>query len=89
MKGTIMSEQNVNNFAKVPESGNRDSQAKSGPAFSCCGTETMEAVTECTCASFFKKHTLAAVGIFSIMLLMFLISQVGGILGIIAFIRTL
>ncbi|HDY65022.1 MAG TPA: hypothetical protein ENH84_02160 [Phycisphaerae bacterium] len=84
-----MAEQNVNNFAKAPEPDNRDSQAKAGPAFSCCGEEATEAVTECPCASFFKKHTLAAVGIFSVMLLMFLISQVGGILGIIAFIRTL
>ncbi len=46
-------------------------------------------MTECPCASFFKKHPLAAVDIFSVMLLMFLISQVGGILGIIAVIRTL
>ncbi len=87
-----MADQNVNNFAKAPESDNRDSQAKTGPGFSCCGTEATEATeaaTECPCASFFKKHTLAAVGIFSVMLLMFLISQVGGILGIIAFIRTL
>ena len=82
-----MAEQNVNNFDKAPESDNRNSQAKTGPAVSCCGAEATEAA-ECPCGSFCKNHTLAAVVIFSLMLLMFLISQVGGILGIIAFLRT-
>ena len=84
-----MTDKNVNNSGKACESDNSASQAGTGAAFSCCGPEATEAVTECRCASFFKKHSLAALGIFSAMLLMFLISQVGGILGIIAFIRTL
>ena len=84
-----MTDQDVNSSVKAPESENPASQAGTGAAFSCCGPEATGAATECPCASFFKKHSLAALGIFSAMLLMFLISQVGGILGIIAFIRTL
>ena len=84
-----MTGQNVNNSGKALESDNPDSQAGTKAAFSCCGPEATAAATECPCASFFKKHPLAALGMFLVMLLMFLISQVGGILGIIAFIRTL
>lgn len=84
-----MTEQNINNSGKASDANNQDSQAKSGPEFSCCDPEVTAAKIECPCASFFKKHPLMGLGIFSIMLLMFLISQVGGILGIIAFIRTL
>ena len=84
-----MTEQNVNNSEKAPDANNQGSQAKSEAGLSCCGSEVMGAMTDCPCASFFKKHPLAMLGMFSVMLLMFLISQVGGILGIIAFIRTL
>jgi hypothetical protein len=48
-----------------------------------------EMMQQCPCGSFLKNHWLAAFTIFAMMLLMFLISQVGGILGIIAFFRTL
>ena len=54
-----------------------------------CGPEMAEMAQSCACASFCKEHKLVALGFCSAMLLMFLISQVGGILGIIAFIRTL
>ena len=53
------------------------------------GPEMAEMAQSCACASFCKEHKCVALGFFSVMLLMFLISQVGGILGIIAFIRTL
>jgi len=57
--------------------------------WSCCEPGAEEATEECPCGSVFKKHrgvlTLALAGV----ALAFLISQVGGILGIIAFIRTL
>jgi len=84
-----MTDKNVNNSGKACESDNSPLQAGTGAAFGCCGPEATEAAAECRCASFFKKHSLAALGIFSVMLMMFLISQVGGILGIIALTRTL
>ncbi len=55
----------------------------------CCGPETAETVQSCPCGSFLKGHRLAAFAVFSLIALMFLISQVGGILGIIAFFRTM
>ena len=58
-------------------------------AAGCCGPEMMEMMKDCPCGSFFKKHRLAAFAMLSLVILMFLISQVGGILGIIAFVRTL
>ncbi|MHC4295325.1 MAG: hypothetical protein ACYSTL_07045, partial [Planctomycetota bacterium] len=58
-------------------------------AESCCGPMMAEMMQQCPCGSFLKNHWLAAFTIFAMMLLMFLISQVGGILGIIAFFRTL
>lgn len=88
MKGLIMTDQNVNNSEKHHESDKRDSQATARDWFSCCGLEAKGAI-ECPCVLFFRKHFLAALGILFVMLLMVLISQVGGILGIIAFVRTL
>ena len=58
-------------------------------ATSCCGPQTAEMMQGCSCGSFLKAHRLAALAIFSLVALAFLISQVGGILGIIAFCRTL
>ncbi len=84
-----MTDQNAGNSPKASASDDPDSQVTTEAALSCCGPEAEAAAAECPCASFFKKHPLAAFGMFSVMLLMFLISQVGGILGIIAFIRTL
>lgn len=55
----------------------------------CCGPMTADMTAQCPCGSFFKEHRLAAIGIFSLMILVFLVSQVGGILGIIGFVRTL
>jgi len=46
-------------------------------------------VPECPCGSMIKGHKLAAFGIFSLFPAMLLVSQVGGILGIVAFVRTL
>jgi len=43
----------------------------------------------CPCGSFVKKHWLAAFAVFFLIFLMLVISQLGGILGIIAFFRTL
>ena len=53
---------------------------------SCCGPEAAEAARGCPCGSMIKDHKFAAFTMFSLFLLMFLISQVGGIL---AFVRTL
>lgn len=58
------------------------------PAF-CCGPELAEKMQECPCGSFLKEHGVACFGAVLLVVLAFLISQVGGILGIIAFFRTL
>ncbi len=54
-----------------------------------CGPNMAEMMQSRACGSFIKKHRLAATAVFSLVILMFVISQVGGILGIIAFARTL
>ena len=58
-------------------------------AASCCGPEMAEMMNQCPCGSFLKRHWLAAFAMFSLVGLAFLISQVGGGMGIIAFFRTL
>jgi len=55
----------------------------------CCGPAAVEAEASCPCAGAVKGHKLAFIGILTAVAAAFLISQVGGILGIIAFIRTL
>ena len=54
-----------------------------------CGPGMTEMMSKCPCGSMFKTHKLACGGMFLLIALMFLISQVGGILGILAFFRTL
>ena len=58
-------------------------------AVGCCDPMTAEMMQECPCGTFFKEHRLAGLVIFSLAILALLISQVGGILGIIAFFRTM
>ena len=62
--------------------------------WSCCSptmTESaMKAMMEtCPCAYAMKEHRLAIFAVIAGVLLAFAISQVGGILGIVAFLRTL
>ncbi len=54
-----------------------------------CGPEMAEMMRQCQCGQFLKKHWLAALTVFMLIVLAFFISQIGGILGIIAFFRTL
>ena len=54
----------------------------------CCGTKMTDMTQGCHCGSAFKKHRLACFVMITVMVLAFLISQVGGILGIIGFTRT-
>lgn len=49
---------------------------------------TAEAAQACPCGSALKEHRLAVFGGLSLLALAFLVSQVGGILGIIGFFRT-
>ena len=51
--------------------------------------ETAAMMQACPCGSFLKEHRLGVLAVFSLVILAFLISQIGGILGIIAFVRTL
>ena len=57
-------------------------------AAACCGPEMAKMMQECPCASAMKGHWKTAFLAFSVVFLAFLISQVGGIFGIIAFFRT-
>jgi len=59
------------------------------PAADCCGDETGKMMNGCPWESLLKKHRLIGLLVLAAVALMFLISQVGGILGIIAFFRTL
>ena len=54
----------------------------------CCGPDTAKMMQECPCSSAMKGHWKTALAAFSLVLLAFFISQVGGILGMIAFFRT-
>ena len=58
------------------------------PAADCCGDAMEKMTEECKCCSFVKKHKLVGLLMVAVVILMFLISQIGGILGIIAFFRT-
>ena len=55
-----------------------------------CGS-TMAEMTQdgCPCGSMLRNHRLAIFAILAVILVAFFISQVGGILGIAAFVRTL
>lgn len=55
---------------------------------SCCGTMVGDGEKGCPCSAVMKRHRLAFFTVLSIVFLAFLVSQVGGILGIIAFTRT-
>ena len=59
-----------------------------GEATGCCGPAMAETTRGCPCESMWKNHRLAGVAILGVVLLALLISQAGGILGIIAFFRT-
>ncbi len=54
----------------------------------CCGPDMAEMKQACPCASAMKGRWKTALAAFSLALLAFLISQVGGVLGMIAFFRT-
>ena len=54
----------------------------------CCGPDMVKMTQGCPCSSAMKSHWRAALAVFSVVFLAFLISQIGGILGIIAFFRT-
>ena len=54
----------------------------------CCGPNAAKMIQECPCASAMKSHRETALVAMSVVFLEFLISQDGGILGMIAFFRT-
>ena len=55
----------------------------------CCGPEMAQMMEGCACASAMKGHWKTALLAFGLVLLVFLTTFVGGILGIIAFFRSL
>lgn len=54
----------------------------------CCGSEAGQPTEGCPCGSMLKGHRFAVVAVLAVMGLALLISQAGGVLGIIAFFRT-
>jgi hypothetical protein len=66
----------------------RDGSARSGWA-ACCGPERFGTAEGCPCAGAFKSHRVACVVVLTVAALAFLVSQLGGVLGIVAFFRTL
>ena len=63
-------------------------QDTEGRTAACCGPYTAKMMQECPCASAMKSHRKTALVAISVVFLAILISQVGGILGMIAFFRT-
>ena len=84
-----MSKEQINIPQKTSGQENSNTDPNTGDQSSCCGPEMTDMMAQCPCCSFIKKHWLLGFGIFLLMLLMLIISQVGGVLGIIAFFRTL
>lgn len=70
-----------------------DGAARHGPNVAnlpgCCGSTVADATDGWPCASVLKGHRRLCYAIFAVVGLALLISQLGGILGIIAFFRTL
>ena len=55
----------------------------------CCGFDVTESTAGCPCKGLFRSHRIAAAVVCGAVVLAVLISQAGGVLGIVAFIRTL
>jgi hypothetical protein len=70
---------------------NRDNDGTCGDTGGpgCCDTGAPESAAACPCKGVFKSHRLAAALICAAVALAVLISQAGGVLGIVAFVRTL
>ncbi|MHC4591181.1 MAG: hypothetical protein ACYS8L_00625 [Planctomycetota bacterium] len=68
--------------SKAPKGGE-------GSLASCCGPASEKPPEACPCTSVLKAHRVAAIAVLAVMALAILISQVGGVLGIVAFLRTL
>ena len=77
-----MSNASVKPECPAPASRNASEMA------ACCGPDMVKMTQECPCASAMKGRWKTALLVFSLVILAFLISQVGGILGMIAFFRT-
>ena len=69
---------------ETPRSGGPDSSAQAG----CCNAGMKQMMEKCPCGSIFKRRRGAIYAVLAVMLSALIISQVGGILGIIAFFRT-
>ncbi len=65
----------------------KESRTAVAPA-ACCGPTAEETGADCPCASAAKGHPVIAFAVIAGVALALVISQVGGILGILAFFRT-
>ncbi len=71
--------------------GERETAARPDEAnvFGCCGPGMAKMMKNCSFGTAMKRYRWIFFGIFAAIVAAFLVSQVGGILGIIAFVRTL
>lgn len=65
-----------------------DEWTETGQTTGCCAPASVQGVQECPCRSALKDHRVGASIVCAGVALALLISQVGGILGVIAFFRT-
>ncbi|MHC4447122.1 MAG: hypothetical protein ACYSXF_04975 [Planctomycetota bacterium] len=85
-----MYDENVNSPPADSESEESGGGRAAGAGLAaCCGPAMAEMTKGCPCEGAFKSHRVAVFAILAAVTLAFLISQVGGILGVIAFARTL
>ena len=68
---------------------NHDQEQNSADWANCCSPRMGEMMKDCACGSAFKSHPLAACAVLGGIILALVISQVGGILGILAFFRSI
>jgi len=72
---------------ETEQASSRESNGDSRMSFNCCGTRMSDAMAECPCGSFVRRHRVATFAICTVMGLALLVIPAGAILGIIAFLR--
>ena len=87
-----MSEAGIKPERRETASGERGRQAEQAGRFAtemaaCCGPDMAKMMQGCPCASIIKGRWKTALVLFSLLFLTFIVCQVGGILGMIAFFR--
>ncbi|NQT88270.1 hypothetical protein HQ560_15995 [bacterium] len=66
-----------------------EDELKEAERAGCCGPAAADTAEGCPCAAAFQSHRVVCTIVLAAAALAFLVSQVGGVMGIIAFFRTL